>query len=181
MKILFENETILNKLVNVDVCKVTLNPFIRPMLFIATFVYICLAIYGYLFEDYMLVMVCLFLVPVMLMTPIHIYRSNGAKAYKQQKVLFGDEDPIINITVFEDYLELSGDFSKTNKNELLINKNNFDAKLPHHRITSVRKTKNLFVLIYEKEFALAIDTDKFTTGSSERFEEFLSTKGIKVK
>ena len=119
MKILFENETILNKLVNVDVCKVTLNPFIRPMLFIATFVYICLAIYGYLFEDYMLVMVCLFLVPVMLMTPIHIYRSNGAKAYKQQKVLFGDEDPIINITVFEDYLELSGDFSKTNKNELL--------------------------------------------------------------
>ena len=126
MKILFENETILNKLVNVDVCKVTLNPFIRPMLFIATFVYICLAIYGYLFEDYMLVMVCLFLVPVMLMTPIHIYRSNGAKAYKQQKVLFGDEDPIINITVFEDYLELSGDFSKTNKNELLINKNNFE-------------------------------------------------------
>ena len=84
MKILFENETILNKLVNVDVCKVTLNPFIRPMLFIATFVYICLAIYGYLFEDYMLVMVCLFLVPVMLMTPIHIYRSNGAIAYKQQ-------------------------------------------------------------------------------------------------
>ena len=63
----------------------------------------------------------------------------------------------------------------------MINKNNFDAKLPNHRITSVRKTKNLFVLIYEKEFALAIDKDKFTTGSSERFEEFLSTKGIKVK
>ena len=181
MEILFKNETTLNKVVNVDLCKVTLNPFIRPMLLTATFVYLCLAIYGYLFEDYMLVMVCLFLVPVMLITPIHIYRSNGAKAYKQQKVLFGDEDPIIKTTVFGDYLELSGDFSKANKNDLLINKNNLDAKLPHHRITSVYKTKNLFVLIYEKEFALAIDKDKFTKGSSERFEEFLLTKGIKIK
>lgn len=181
MEILFKNETTLNKLVNIDLCKVTLNKFIRPMLFTATFVYLCLAIYGCLIEDYMLVMACLFLVPVMLITPIQIYRSNGAKAYKQQKVLFGDEDPVISVTIFEDYLELSGDFSKTNKDNLLIDKNNLDAKLPHDRITSVRKTKNIFVLIYEKEFALAIDRDKFTTGSPERFEEFLLTKGIKVK
>ncbi|WP_235070460.1 hypothetical protein [Turicibacter sp. TJ11] len=181
MEILFKNETTLNKLVNIDLCKVTLNPFIRPMLLTATFVYLCLAIYGYLVEDYMLVMVCLFLVPIMLMTPIQIYRSNGAKVYKQQKVLLGDEDPIINITVFEDYLELNGDFSKANTNNLLINKNNLDAKLPHDRISLVYKTKNVFVLIYEKEFALAIDKDKFTTGSSERFEEFLLTKGIKIK
>ena len=181
MEILFKNETTLNKLVNIDLCKVTLNPFIRPMLLTATFVYLCLAIYGYLVEDYMLVMVCLFLVPIMLITPIQIYRSNGAKVYKQQKVLLGDEDPIINITVFEDYLELNGDFSKANKNNLLINKNNLDAKLPHDRISLVYKTKNVFVLIYEKEFALAIDKDKFTTGSSERFEEFLLTKGIKIK
>ena len=181
MEILFKNETTLNKLVNIDLCKVTLNPFIRPMLLTATFVYLCLAIYGYLVEDYMLVMVCLFLVPIMLITPIQIYRSNGAKVYKQQKVLLGDEDPIINITVFEDYLELNGDFSKANTNNLLINKNNLDAKLPHDRISLVYKTKNVFVLIYEKEFALAIDKDKFTTGSSERFEEFLLTKGIKIK
>lgn len=181
MEILFKNETTLNKLVNIDLCKVTLNPFIRPMLLTATFVYLCLAIYGYLVEDYVLVMVCLFLVPIMLITPIQIYRSNGAKVYKQQKVLMGDEDPIINITIFEDYLELNGDFSKANKNNLLINKNNLDAKLPHDRISLVYKTKNVFVLIYEKEFALAIDKDKFTTGSSERFEEFLLTKGIKIK
>ena len=181
MEILFKNETTLNKLVNIDLCKVTLNPFIRPMLLTATFVYLCLAIYGYLVEDYVLVMVCLFLVPIMLITPIQIYRSNGAKVYKQQKVLLGDEDPIINITVFEDYLELNGDFSKANTNNLLINKNNLDAKLPHDRISLVYKTKNVFVLIYEKEFALAIDKDKFTTGSSERFEEFLLTKGIKIK
>ncbi len=106
MEILFKNQTILNKSVTMETSKALLKPFIRPMLLIAAFVYIILAIYGYLLEDYILVILCLFLAPVMLITRTHVYRSNGSKAYKQQKVLFGDKDPIINITVFEDYLQL---------------------------------------------------------------------------
>lgn len=164
-----------------ETSKVLLKPFIRPMLLVVALVYIILAIYGYLLEDYILVILYLFLALVMLITRTHVYRSNGSKDYKHQRVLFGDEDPIINITVFEDYLELSEDSFKTNKNSLLINKNDLDARIPHNRITSVYKTKNLFVIIYGKQFALAIEKAKFTTGSPEGFEEFLLTKGIKVK
>ncbi|MFR7898239.1 hypothetical protein [Turicibacter sanguinis] len=164
MEILFKNQTILNKSVTMETSKALLKPFIRPMLLIAAFVYIILAIYGYLLEDYILVILCLFLAPVMLITRTHVYRSNGSKAYKQQKVLFGDKDPIINITVYEDYLQLSEDGFKTTKNSLLIDTSNLDASIPHNRITSVYKTKTLFVIVYGKQFALTIEKAKFTTG-----------------
>lgn len=117
----------------------------------------------------------------MLIARTHIYRVHGSDAYKQQRALFGDKDPIINITVFEDYLELSEDFLKTNKNSLLIKKNDLQASISHDHITSVYKTKNLFVIVYGKQFALTIEKAQFTIGSSEGFEEFLLTKGINVK
>lgn len=181
MEVLFKNQTTLNKSVTVETSKALLKPFIRPMLLVAALVYICLAIYGYLMKDYILVMLCLFLAPVMLITRTHVYRSNGSKAYKQQRILFGDKDPIINITIFEDYLEISENSLKTNKNSLLIKKNNLEATISHDRITSVYKTKNLFVIVYGKQFALTIEKAKFTTGSPEIFEEFLLAKGIEMK
>lgn len=181
MEALFENQTTLNKSVTVEFCKVLVKPFIQNILLVAAIVYICVGVYSCLFGHYSTVLICWVLAPVMLIARTHIYRVHGADAYKQQRVLFGDEDPIINITIFEDYLEISENSLKTNKNSLLIKKNNLEATISHDRITSVYKTKNLFVIVYGKQFALAIEKTKFTTGSSESFEEFILSKGAKVK
>mgnify|MGYP004721154339 CR=1 FL=1 len=181
MDILFKNQTTLNKSVTIEFCKVLVKPFIRHMLLVAAFVYVCFGIYSCFFGHYSTVLICFFLAPVMLIARTHIYRVHGVGAYKQQRALFGDKDPIINITVFEDYLELSEDFLKTSKNSLLIKKNDLDAKISHDHITSVYKTENLFVIVYGKQFALAIEKAQFTLGSPEEFEEFILTKGIKIK
>lgn len=181
MDILFKNQTTLNKSVTTETSKVLVNPLSQYVLLLLTLLYICLAIDRYLLKDYPSVLVYLFFILISLIIRSQLYRIHGIKDYKQQRVLFGDEDPTINITVFEDYLELSEDFLKANKNSLLISKNNLDASIPHNRITSVYKTKNLFVIIYGKQFALAIEKAKFTTGSYQAFEEFLLMKGIKVK
>ena len=60
-------------------------------------------------------------------------------------------------------------------------KNGSRLTIYYDRITSIRKTAHLMVVIYEKEITFPIDMSGFTKGTPEAFEAFLLEKGVKVK
>lgn len=92
----------------------------------------------------------------------------STQLYQQQLVLHNHKPIAKIVTVFEEHMESHS-------------ANGSQITILYDRITSVKKTANLMILIYEKTVIIPIDLAGFTKGTPEAFEAFLLEKGIKVK
>ena len=180
MESLFENQTILNKLVTIELSKASNKPYLRIIVLFAIFVYAYSSLRFYLFGDYINFIVYCIGVFVLLLCFLNFWKIQGVKSYKKQSNLYGNKDPQFNIVVYEDYIELNEKNSIDDENSLSL-KSELETKAYHEQITVVYKMKNIFVIVYGNKLCFPIDRTKFTTGTPEAFEQFLLKKGKKIK
>lgn len=169
MDVLFENHVELTKEVFIEMNTVS-NKKARLFFLVVAIIYFLLPIistmlFGF---DIGLFVLCAVFGIVFLIFCHQTPKVAGAKAYRQQLVINNHEPLVKTTSVFENHMEY-------------YSKNGSRLTIYYDRITSIRKTAHLMVVIYEKEITFPIDMSGFTKGTPEAFEAFLLEKGVKVK
>lgn len=180
MDILFKNQTTLTKSAYIEVALASNKTYISVLLFLTGIGFIHTGYTGYIVKDYIFVLCCLGSAIVVFATPFYIYRYHGVKNYKNQILISEGREPKVNITIYEDYLTFNK-FIPIITEDKMGYKSEAETSIKHDKITVVYNLKENFVIVYANQIYLPIQKTEFTKGSSEKFEEFLLKKDIKVK
>ena len=113
---------------------------------------------------FLYILLCTVLIAVMVAVA---YRKNVKMTLERDRERANGQEPINELTVYEDSVEI----------EIFGSKQTLDLANIHH--ASI--TKNYVNVFSKAQFIYIFKKDSFTLGNAEDFIEFLKSKGIKVQ
>ena len=164
MNILFENEYILTKELNLEITKPLISKAYKIVWYLSAILSFCFAIFAYkVAQNTIYTIIFLLGVVYFIAVALNAYKLNGKISYKQKQAI-NNYETLKRITYFyDDKIEA-------------ISANGGKTIMFYKKIKKIYNTKNCLVLYNEDKVALAIKKDSFIKGTYEDFDTFIFSK-----